>query len=95
MTVLLHHVRTEPAPPSTLAANPIPEALERAVLSCLAKDPAGRPPSALDLWRRLSDVHLPEPWTRDRAEQWWRVHVPSVATPAARKDDTRDISKGM
>ena len=94
MTVLLHHVRTAPAPPSTLVASPIPEGLERAVLSCLAKDPAGRPRSALDLWRRLSDVHLPERWTRERAEQWWREHVPSVATPAALNDHNDGISEG-
>jgi serine/threonine-protein kinase len=94
MTVLLHHVRTEPVPPSTLVASPMPEGLERAVLSCLAKDPAARPRTALDLWRRLSDVHLPERWTRERAEQWWRQHVPSVATPTALKDDTGSISEG-
>jgi DNA-binding NtrC family response regulator len=95
MAMLLHHVRTEPAPPSTLTARPIPEGLERAVLSCLAKDPAGRPRSALDLWRQLSDVSLTEPWTSERAEQWWREHVPSVAAPTPPRDETDGISKRM
>ena len=84
-----------PAPPSTLTASPIPEGLERAVLSCLAKNPAGRPRSALDLWRQLSDVNLTEPWTSERAEQWWREHVPSVAAPAPPRDETGGISKRM
>lgn len=70
MTTLLHHVRTEPRPPSARVASPIPAVLERAVLSCLAKDPGARPRSALDLWRLLADVDVPEPWTSERAEQW-------------------------
>ena len=93
MTMLLHHVRTEPEPPSTFAPGAIPQALELAVLSCLAKKPAERPRSARELWRRLSDVNLPEQWTRERAEQWWREHVPSVAAPSASRDDTGGIRR--
>jgi serine/threonine-protein kinase len=93
MSMLLQHVRTEPEPPSKLAAGPIPEGLERAVLSCLAKDPGKRPGSALELWHRLSEVSLQERWTRKRAEQWWREHAPNAAGPAARTDDTDIIGR--
>ena len=42
MGILMHHARTPPTPPSTRTDRPIPPALERLVLDCLAKDP-GRP----------------------------------------------------
>jgi serine/threonine-protein kinase len=44
-TVLLH-VQQEPEPPSRRTDNPIPPALERLVLACLAKRPEDRPPNA-------------------------------------------------
>src|SRR5262249_44345808 len=52
MDVLLAHA-TEP-PPSFAAAGVewISPAIEAVVLSCLAKDPAERPPSARELWER-------------------------------------------
>ena len=56
MAVMIHHVRTPPPAPSSLA--PVPAALEAVVLACLEKDPARRPPTALDLWRRLGEVEL-------------------------------------
>jgi DNA-binding NtrC family response regulator len=84
MAVMIHHVRSTPAPPSAVSGSRIPEALEAVVLECLRKDPASRPASALDLWRRLGEVPLPpeERWTRERAEAWWREHAPAPPSPA-------------
>jgi serine/threonine-protein kinase len=62
-TALLH-VQQPPAPPSTRTSNPIPPALERLVLACLAKRPAERPQSAAELKAALSAVTAsgsPEP----------------------------------
>jgi serine/threonine-protein kinase len=54
-TALLH-VQQPPMPPSARTGNPIPPALEKLVLACLAKRPAERPQSASDLEAALATV---------------------------------------
>jgi serine/threonine protein kinase len=76
MGLLLHHAQTPPAPPSSRTDLPIPPALDRLVLSCLAKDPAERPQSARELSRRLAEVDSASAWTQDRARSWWATHQP-------------------
>jgi serine/threonine-protein kinase len=79
MGLLLQHVQRPPTPPSTRTDRPIPAALDRLVLSCLAKDPAGRPQSARELSSRLAEIEGESPWTQERAREWWATHQP--ATP--------------
>jgi serine/threonine-protein kinase len=75
--LLMHHARTPPTPPSARSEVPIPEALERLVLSCLAKDPAERP-AAKELSRELIAIRGANPWTEERAREWWTEHpIPS------------------
>ncbi len=69
--VLIEHVRTRPKPPSQKSGLPIPEPLEKLVLDCLEKDPVNRPQSVREVAERLEVVRL-EPWTCERAEEWWR-----------------------
>ena len=61
------------------------ERLEEIVLACLEKAPEKRPSSAVELWRQLGDVALTPPWTPERAESWWREHLPDLAQPIARR----------
>lgn len=68
------HLRVEPVPPSTRSGREIPEELERIVLECLAKEPAGRPASAAELARRLAALDLP-PWSAEEAEAWWEANL--------------------
>jgi serine/threonine-protein kinase len=75
--VLLHHTRTPPAAPSTRTELPIPPALDRLVLQCLAKDPADRPQSARELSRRLAAIEDAGTWTEDHAQAWWMTHHPA------------------
>lgn len=84
MRVLMDHVRTPPTPPSARSELPIPEALDRLVLSCLAKDPVERP-RAKELSRLLADIGCASPWTEERARDWWAKHRPS---PDGSKSDT-------
>jgi eukaryotic-like serine/threonine-protein kinase len=77
MGLLMQHVQARPAPPSTRTDQPIPAALDRLVLACLAKDPAERPQSARELSGRLAEVEGASGWTQDRARSWWATHPPA------------------
>jgi len=76
MGLVLHHMQTPAPPPSTRTELPIPQALERVILACLAKERAERPQSARELSRMLSETGLAETWTEARARQWWEKHRP-------------------
>jgi serine/threonine-protein kinase len=76
MALLMHHAQTLPAAPSARSEVPIPEALDRLILSCLAKDPADRPQSANELSRRLGAIEPANAWTDARAREWWATHQP-------------------
>lgn len=75
MEVVLHHAKTEPVAPSVRAGRSFPEALEQLVLSCLAKAPEDRPPSAEWLRDRLAECRTEDSWTPSRAREWWERHV--------------------
>ena len=64
----------------------IPAALEALVLSCLAKDPDERPPSAEWLAARLVECETAEDWTSARARTWWETSRMGAGS-AGRGDD--------
>lgn len=72
--MILDHIGTAPTPPTKRLGRPIQPELEDLILSCLAKDPADRPPSASELARRLREIPLAQPWTSERATAWWASH---------------------
>ncbi len=84
--MMVDHMKTEPVPPSDKAGTEIPADLEQLVLSCLAKDPADRPQSALELDERLADCQLSSPWRSEQSRRWWKQHRP-LPEPVA--EDTR------
>ena len=92
MAVMIHHARTPPKPPSTISPSTIPERLEQIVLACLEKTPQKRPSSALDLWNQLGEVALAAPWTHERAEQWWREHLPGLVTSSTGSDSSSQLA---
>jgi DNA-binding NtrC family response regulator len=92
MAMMLHHVRTSPKSPSKAAGRPVPERLEQIVLACLEKMPEKRPPSALDLWRQLGEVALETPWSAERAENWWREHLPGFLGSRGGGDSTSEVT---
>jgi eukaryotic-like serine/threonine-protein kinase len=71
VATVLAHVQTPPTPPSARAEFPIPPALDRVILECLAKEPSGRPASASVLDRRLADSVPADAWTAEAARAWW------------------------
>ena len=78
--VMVAHAHTPPPPPSTRTDLPIPPELEALILECLEKDPEKRPRSAEALQARLQAIPIATPWTRERAERWWREHAPNIAS---------------
>jgi serine/threonine-protein kinase len=64
------HLHHQPVPPSERGGVPIPPELESLVLSCLSKDPSGRPASACALSEALGRVDVAL-WTEDQAREWW------------------------
>jgi serine/threonine-protein kinase len=81
MGLLLQHVNTPAAAPSTRAKQPVPPALDQLVLACLEKNPNDRPQTARELSRRLGEIELSNEWTEERAREWWAKHLP----PASRE----------
>src|SRR5262245_10658227 len=90
MAVMIHHARTPPVPPSKIAG-PLPAGLDEIVLACLDKAPEKRPASAIELWRRLGAVALTTPWSSERAERWWREHLPEFARSSRSVDSSAEI----
>ena len=74
--VLLKHVTESPVPPSVRGGLPVPPELDEVVLACLAKEPADRPQSALELSRRLGEIRGIK-WGPDQAAEWWRAAAPT------------------
>jgi serine/threonine-protein kinase len=76
--MVMHHVRTPPAPPSSRGQSAIPRALDDLVLACLEKDLTNRPQSARELAKRLATIEGATAWTEDRAREWWTTVQPTV-----------------
>jgi serine/threonine-protein kinase len=57
---------------SSVAAQPVPPALDELVARCLAKDPAERPQQVEELIRVFSRLLREHPWTQEAAVRWWQ-----------------------
>jgi eukaryotic-like serine/threonine-protein kinase len=93
MRMFAQHLQLAPIPPSERTELPIPSDLEAVVLSCLAKDPARRPQSALELLRRLEACRLSDAWSNDDARAWWELHLTEFTGPLPLNPQSRPAVK--
>jgi serine/threonine-protein kinase len=75
MQIVARHVSSEPSPPSRHSTFDVSPALDRLVLACLAKKPAGRPGTVRELSDRLGECVVESVWTREDARQWWETRM--------------------
>jgi serine/threonine-protein kinase len=82
--ICAQHLSAEPELPSFRVEREIHPELELLVMQCLEKKRDDRPPSALDIARRLEAMPV-ERWTQRDAAAWWdRVGLRIIAERAAR-----------
>jgi serine/threonine-protein kinase len=70
--VCSHHLHTRPSSPTERLGRTVPASLELLILTCLEKDPARRPASALALRDALRDLAGVGAWSEEDAREWWR-----------------------
>ncbi len=78
MSMLMHHAKTTPVPPSTVSEQSIPADVDALVLDCLAKAPSRRPASADVLLERFSKLSVANGWEQRHAGAWWELHEPEL-----------------
>lgn len=78
MAEAIHHIQSEPVPPSQRTQIAIPDSLEQAILMCLEKEPAARPQSAYELGSLFVQAVPNNTWNQEKAQEWWRLHVPEA-----------------
>lgn len=80
MAMVVDHVRTVPVAPSERTETEIPAPLDEVILKCLAKNPAERYASMIDLSAALQEVPLGDgEWNARQAREWWDLHYPEAS----------------
>jgi serine/threonine-protein kinase len=78
LALCVQHLHSEPVAPSQRAPGAIPAALDALILRCLAKAPAARPASALELIELLGQLGDLGSWSSGDAQRWWQQDAPRV-----------------
>jgi serine/threonine-protein kinase len=81
MKMLLHHVHSEPVPPSQRTELEVPPELDAIVMACLEKDPRNRPQDAEQLLNLACECRTCEGWNQRAARSWWEQHLPDLCGP--------------
>jgi serine/threonine-protein kinase len=74
LATIVHHVKTDPVPPSRKTELEIPPSLDSVIMKSLEKNPADRPQSAAELEALLVESVPSEAWSEDQAKEWWQLH---------------------
>jgi serine/threonine-protein kinase len=79
--MLVMHAHQKPVSPSKRLGRALHPGLEALVMQCLEKNPGKRPQSCRELGDDLQALKFEHPWTRERADAWWRTHSPTAPRP--------------
>jgi serine/threonine protein kinase len=93
--MMYQHANATPVAPSQRSEIEIPAALDRVILSCLAKFPEDRPQSAGELAQLLSAAIGTSNWSEECAHRWWGLHHPSPSAVQPADPDQRMLTKTM
>ncbi len=88
--VCVKHVSTPPDPLSRRTDAPVPAELEKLVLACLSKEPAGRPQSAFELRGQLVRLAASCEWDEANAMAWWNAFEARRASEPAVHEERAD-----
>jgi serine/threonine protein kinase len=91
--LMYQHANATPVAPSQRSELEIPAALDRVILSCLAKHPEDRPQCALELSHLLAAAVAESSWSQERSHRWWDRHHPGTAGLHPRDCEKRMLSK--
>lgn len=89
LEVIMAHMQHEVEPVSKHCPD-VPRDLEQIILKCLAKKPAERFQSALELAEALSACESADQWKRTDAAQWWQEHKVEHHGEVAPESGSRD-----
>jgi serine/threonine-protein kinase len=94
---MLHAHAYEPLVPGDEFKDGVPAELQNVILRCLEKDPDRRYQDAVTLEKALAACEGANPWTLERAEEWWRRHgdgATAVPSAQARPSKMQTIAVG-
>lgn len=91
--VLSQQIHALPQRPSSRLGAELPAELERIVMRCLAKDPAQRPQSVLDLAAELRHTALARTWGDDDGALWWERNAETIAQRLRESAEARSGSR--
>ena len=81
--IILHQIRSRPDQPSVRLGQPVSRDFEALLMSCLAKQPEGRPASAEALALALAQCAAANAWVPAEAADWWRQRAAALAAKTA------------
>ncbi len=87
--VIFDHVKTMPKRPSAASELDIGPELDAVILKCLEKSPSARYQTATELRIALESIRFSEPWTQDRAREWWELHAPEPEADKSKPSSKR------
>jgi eukaryotic-like serine/threonine-protein kinase len=82
--ILMQHTQGVPVQPFLRTELAIPPMLDDVIMTCLAKNPDDRPPSADALAEALARVEISSSWTAPRAQEWGHSNHPRRRDDGAR-----------
>jgi serine/threonine-protein kinase len=92
MELCAHHLHTRPVAPSVRLGRRVDRQLEAVLLSCLEKDPAGRPPTAMAVHDALAASDGASDWSTEDAQRWWASYRPDGSATSVGRTEIETIA---